>query len=106
MGYFDKFNREGIPFMEGREKGDKKEIIGRMLHFQAFGFIEGKNGPFAVMVFQEIPNKFFFGNSIVSEMLREVQKDGMENELYKQVILFEERTSKEGNAYTAFRFIS
>lgn len=106
MSYFDKFNRDGIPFMEGREKGDKQEMLDRMLHFQGFGFIEGKNGQFAVMAFQEIPNKFFFGNSIVTDMLKEVQKDEMEKELYKQTIVFNERVSKDGNKYVAFKFIS
>lgn len=106
MGYFDKFNREGIPFMENRTKASKQEILGRMLHIEDFGFIEGKNGQFAVIAFREMPDKFYFGNSIVTDMLREVQKDGMEDELKKQVIVFDEKTSKEGNVYTAFRFIS
>lgn len=105
MSYFDKFNREGIPFMEGRDKDKLDNVCGRMLHIDDFGFIEGKDGQFAVIAFQEEPTKFYFGNSIVTEMLKEVQNDGMKNELRKQVIVFDKRTSKDNRVYTSFKFV-
>ena len=105
MSYFDKFVKKGIPFMEGREKGDLKNLVGQPLHIVDFGFIDGKDGEFAVLKFKEDDAKFYFGNSITTEMLREVQKDGMEAELAKQVIVFSLRVSKERKQeYMAFDF--
>lgn len=106
MGYFDKFVKKGIPFMEGREKGDLSNLVGQPLHIVDFGFIDGNDGEFAVIQFKEDAKKFYFGNSIVTEMLQEVQKDGMEKELAKQVIKFSMRTSKTGREYMAFDFES
>ena len=106
MGYFDKFVRKGIPFMEGREKGNLRELVNRPLHIVDFGFIEGKDGKFAVMSFMEDAGRFYFGNSIVTEMLEEVDADGMRDELAQQAIQFDLRVSKErGQEYMAFDFI-
>lgn len=106
MGYFDKFVRKGIPFMEGREKGNLRDLVDKPLHIVDYGFIEGKDGRFAVIAFKEDEANFYFGNSIVTEMLEEVDADGMRDELANQVIQFSLRISKErGQEYMAFDFI-
>ena len=103
MGYFAQFKNEGVPFMEGRDKGDKAEILGKALHIEDFGFINGQDGKFAVMLFAEIPDKFYFGNSIVTEMLQTVERDNMRQGLRECAITFKERKSKEsGRTYIAF----
>ena len=106
MGYFDKFVRKGIPFMEGREKGNLRDMVDKPLHIVDYGFIEGKDGKFAVIAFKEDADRFYFGNSIVTEMLEEVYADGMREELAQQAIQFDLRVSKErGQEYMAFDFI-
>lgn len=104
MGYFDKFNNGGIPFMEGRDKGNVSDILGDTVHIVDFGFINGDNGEYAVFLTAENDDIFYFGNQVITDMLKEVQRDGMETELAKQDIVFEERTSKKGRNYIAFRF--
>ena len=106
MGYFDKFVRKGIPFMEGREKGNLRDLVDKPLHIIDFGFIDGKDGKFAVMLFDEDADKFYFGNSIVTEMLETVDADDMRDELADQAIMFVLRMSKErGQEYMAFDFV-
>ena len=106
MGYFDKFVRKGIPFLEGREKGNLRDLVNKPLHIVDYGFIEGKDGKFAVIAFKEDADRFYFGNSIVTEMLEEVDVDGMREELAQQAIQFDLRVSKErGQEYMAFDFI-
>lgn len=104
MGYFDKFNNGGIPFMEGRYKGNISDILGETLHIVDFGFINGDNGEYAVFYTREHADVFYFGNAVITDMLKEVQRDGMEAELSEQDIVFELRTSKKGRDYIAFRF--
>lgn len=103
MGYFAQFKNEGVPFMEGRYKGEKSEILGKPLHIADFGFINGNDGNFAVMLFAEIPDKFYFGNSIVTEMLEAVERDNQRQALKEVQITFNERKAKEsGRTYIAF----
>lgn len=105
MGYFDKFSNAGIPFMEGREKGNLSDMLDKPLHIVDFGFINGEDGRYAVMLFAEDDENFYFGNSIITAMLETVDDDGMRDELAEQVITFEHRTSKNGKRqYTAFKF--
>lgn len=102
MGYFSKFKNEGVPFMDGKTKGEKSEMLDKPLHMDDFGFISGNDGRFAVMHFVEMPDKFYFGNSVVTEMLEQVQADDMKGELAKVVITFTERKSKSGRTYISY----
>lgn len=104
MGYFEKFNNKGVPFMDGAEKQDISTVYGQELHITDFGFINGDNGEFGVIQLAEHPGKFFFVNKIATEMLREVQADDKKSELANEVIVFEQRTSQNGRVYTAFTF--
>ena len=106
MSYFSKFNRKGIPFMEGGEKKELKDVFGQEVHITDFGFIDGKDGKFAVIQLKETPNVFYFGNAIITEMLLEVEKDDKKAELPEAAIIFSQKTSKEtGRDYTAFEFV-
>lgn len=102
MGYFSKFRNDGVPFMDGRDKGSSDEILGQPLHMDDFGFINGNDGRFAVMSFVEFPDKFYFGNSVVTEMLETVEADGMKGELVNVTITFDRRKSKNGRDYIAY----
>lgn len=95
MGYFDKFKSKGIPFMDGKTKGDLSDIVNQPLHIDDFGFINGANGEYAVVHFAEKRDMFYFGNAILTEMLQEVRKDGKEKELADIIICFDKRTAKE-----------
>ena len=106
MGYFDKFKSNGIPFMEGKEKGNLRDMHGKPVHIADFGFISGEDGEYAVMMFAEDSEHFYFGNSIITEMLHTIDVDEMRNELSQQPIVFNERTSKNGKrTYTYYDFV-
>ena len=103
--YFTDLNpSKGIPFMDGAEKGEKDEILGEWLHIEDFGFIEGENGEFAVLQIRERPGKFYFGNSIITEMLQKVSKDNMKKHLADNAVKFSMKTSEKGRDYMTFEF--
>lgn len=102
--YFEKFNNGGIQFMEGREKGNLSDMLEKSLHIIDHGFIAGDDGDYAVMLFAEDAEHFYFGNSIITEMLKTVDADGMTAELAEQPIMFVQRESKRGRTYTGFKF--
>lgn len=109
MGYFDKFNKgEGIPFMDGRIKTNIP--IGKCLHLKDYGFINGDDGPFAVMLFEEYPKNFMFGNSIVTDDIKTIEKDMGSKEQALNLLAgasmkFTLRTSKRGREYMSVEFI-
>ena len=41
--YFNQFSSKGIPFMDDRDKGDIKTLVGDVLHIDDFGFINGRD---------------------------------------------------------------
>lgn len=103
MGYFKQFKNDGVPFMENAQKGNIKDILGEKLHISEFGFINGNDGRFAVIAFDEKPNMFYFGNSYITRMLEKVEEDGKQDELRNVEIMFESRISKTTNReYIAF----
>lgn len=106
MAYWDKFQSKGIPFMENRDKGDMHDILDKIVHIVDFGFIrkEEEEGDYAVICLKEDNEKFFFCNAVITDMLHQVEKDGMKEELASQPIKFLLRTSKKGREYFAFEF--
>lgn len=104
MGYFDKFNNKGIPFMENRDKGDMHDLIGKTVHIEDFGFIRNDEGDYGVIIVAEDKDNFYFCNAVITDMLHQVDNDGMRDELVKQNIVFSMATSKKGREYFKFEF--
>ena len=104
MGYFDKFNNKGIPFMENRDKGDMHDLIGKTVHIEDFGFIRNDDGDYGVIVVAEDKDNFYFCNAVITDMLHQVDNDGMRDELVKQNIVFSMAMSKNGREYFKFEF--
>ena len=104
MSYFDKFNNQGIPFMENRDKGDMHDLIGKTVHIEDFGFIRNDEGDYGVIIVAEDKDNFYFYNAVITDMLHQVDNDGMRDELVKQNIVFSMATSKKGREYFKFEF--
>lgn len=69
----------GIPFMEGRTKGELPE--GTICTMDDYGFAKNENGDeYAVLSFAEYPQTFFFGGSVVTEKLKVLDMDLDETE--------------------------
>lgn len=110
MGYFDKFNQgQGIPFMDGADKIDIPQ--GENLTITDYGFIHGEDGDFAVLQFAEYKNAFAFGNSIITEDIKQMEKDFSSKsdvlaELAKVTVVFTKRKNKSGKReYMAVEFV-
>ena len=71
-----------LPLMEGREKGETKELIATVCTIDDYGFLPNEAGePYAVFTVKERPNKFYFGGSVLTARL---------SDLLERVILCEE----------------
>lgn len=96
-----------LPFMEGREKGEIKELIGQVCTIKQFGFIPNDAGdPYAVFTVKEREKKFYFGGMVLTERLIQLEKEG-----YREVIEYEglpvmmtEKKGKNNRFYTNIEF--
>lgn len=106
MQYFAQFKSKGIPFMDGRTKGDLKDLYGQPVHITDFAKLENDEGEYPVFVIAEDEAKFYFGNSVIKDMLDQIEKDDMRGALAEVAIVFSSAVSKKGRTYTAFDFIT
>lgn len=69
------------PLMEGREKGNLGDITGVQVHITDYDFLEGDDGNYAVFIIEENSELFFFGSSVLTEYLVNLDENG-----YKETI--------------------
>lgn len=103
--YFNKFVNKGVPFMTGRTKGDIVSLIDEVLHIEDFGFIGRGDSAYSVIAFKEHPGFFFFGGTVLNDILKQVDEDGMRAELEEQPIRLKMVKSKSGRNYMGVDFV-
>jgi hypothetical protein len=100
-----KNNGGGIPFMEGREKGDMKGLIGKTVTIDDFGFIAGDDGDFVVFKVKEDPKRFYFGGSVLTDGLQDLSlAEAVEVRESGLPVRFTEKKSKKGRTYIATEY--
>lgn len=89
-----------LPVMEGREKGDTSELLGQISTITDYGFLPNEAGePYAVFITKERPNKFYFGGTVLTARLSDLDSEGYHDEITKDglPVLFTESKSKKSN---------
>lgn len=102
--YFNQFSSRGIPFMDDRKKGDINVLVGEVLHIDDFGFINGRDGEYAVVSFKEHPDSFYFAGLALTDICRKVDADGMREELAAQPVVLSMKKSKNNRNYMSVDF--
>ena len=103
-------NNAGVPFMEGREKGDIKNAVGSELHVDAYGYIlNEKKEEYVVLSFVEMPDLFFFGGGIVTAKFKELETIASKMEIEEILqeglpVLLTDKKSKNKRDYMAIEF--
>lgn len=103
--YFNKFVNKGIPFMDGRTKGEIASLIGEVLHVEDFGFIGRGEYSYPVIAFKEHPTEFYFGGAVLNDILTQVDADNMRAELREQPLMLKMMKSKAGRHYMGVDFV-
>lgn len=105
LDYFKKF-KKSIDFMDGRDRADLADLCtGEKYHIEEFAFLSGENGEYAVFTVKENENFFYFGNSVVSDVLKQLETDNMSEELRSVGVVFEKVVSKKKREYITIRFV-
>lgn len=96
-----------LPFMEGKDKGDTKELIGTVNTINEYGFLPNENGEaYAVFTVKERPSKFYFGGTVLTDRLEQLEAEGYHEAINAEglPILMTEKKSKNNRGYTNVEF--
>ena len=100
----------GIPFMEGREPGELKDVVGRIVTIIDYGFLaqtKQSKEPVAVIALKEHPEYFYFGGQVITDQLRQLDEECYGEDIRTEglPVVFELRKSnKTGNSYMAANY--
>lgn len=93
-----------LPLMDGREKGDAKELLGQVSTINEYGFLPNEAGePYAVFTVKERANKFYFGGSVLTARLSDLEAEGYHDLIVAEglpVLLTEAKAKKSNRTYT------
>lgn len=96
-----------LPFMDGREKGDNKDLIGTVSTINAYGFLPNENGEaYCVFTVKERSKTFYFGGEVLTDRLTQLDVEGYREAIETEglPILMTEKKSKNNRTYTNVEF--
>lgn len=89
--------------MTGREKGETEEILGTVYTITDYGFLTNPKGePYAVFTVKERPKQFFFGGTVLTNRLMQLDAEGYRDTIVKEglPVLMNEKKSRNNLSYT------
>ena len=96
-----------LPIMEGRDKGDTKEVLAQVSTITDYGFLSNEAGePYAVFTVKERPGKFYFGGTVLTERLLKLDADGYHEAVVEEglPVLLTEKKSKGNRTFVNVEF--
>lgn len=96
-----------LPFMDGREKGDAKELVGQVVTITDYGFLKGDdNREYVVFITAQHPKKFYFGGTVLTDQLTQLEAEGYHEEIVTEGLptLMTEKKSKNNRGYINVEF--
>ena len=96
-----------LPFMEGREKGDAKELVGQVSTIADYGFLKGDDGrEYVVFIVRERSKAFYFGGTVLTDQMQQLEAEGYHEEIVEEglPVLLTEKKSKNNRSYVNVEF--
>lgn len=102
-----------LPFMDGREKGDARELVGQVTTIVDYGFLKGDateegnaNRDYACFIVKEHSDKFYFGGTVLTDQLQQLEAEGYHDEIVAEGLpmLMTEKKSKNKRTYINVEF--
>lgn len=95
-----------LELMEGRTKGDNKELEGKVVTITDYGFLNGSDGEYAAYIVKEIEDSFYFAGTVLTESLKQLDVEGYRDAIKEEglrIRLVEKRSNK-GRKYFSVEF--
>lgn len=105
MGYFAKY-KNTAEFMQGRKKGNLKDVVGSKLFIEDYQILNGEQGEYVALIFKDIDGLFYFGNKILLDIVKGTEKDNMTDLIFSTPVVVELKTNRNGShEYWNWNFI-
>jgi len=92
-----------LPFMEGRDKGDTKDLIGQDSTIVDYGFLPNEAGEvYACFIVKERPSKFYFGGTVMTDRLTQLEAEGYHETIVSEglPVRMTEKKSRNNRTFT------
>ena len=96
-----------LPFMDGRDKGDAKELIGTVNTIVDYGFLKGDdNREYVVFICKERTKSFYFGGTVLTDQMQQLEAEGYHDSIVEEGLpmLMTEKKSKNNRSYVNVKF--
>lgn len=96
-----------LPFMEGRDKGETKELLGTVNTIIDFGFLPNDHGEvYVAFIVKERDKKFYFGGQVLTDQMTQLEAEGYREAIMAEGLpmLMTEKKSKNNRSYTNVEF--
>ena len=97
-----------LPFMEGRDKGETKDLIGVVSTIADYGFLNNEAGePYACFIVKERANEFYFGGTVLTDRLLKLETEGYHDAIVDEglpILMTEKKGNKSNRTYTNVEF--
>ena len=96
-----------LPFMEGRDKGETKELLSTVTTITDYGFLPNEQGElYAAFIVKERTGKFYFGGTVLTDRLAQLEAEGYHEAIVDEGLpmLMTEKRSKNGRNFTNVEF--
>lgn len=96
-----------LPFMEGKDKGETKDLIGQVTTITDYGFLPNDQGEaYAAFIVKERPGKFYFGGTVLTDRLEQLEAEGYHEAIVEEGLpmVMTEKKAKNGRSYTNVEF--
>ena len=99
---FKKFQKNSTIDLEGKTQLKKDEVLDIELTINDFSFAKTSNGETSVILFKEKPDKFLFGGTVITNLLKDINDDPEAVKALKEEglrVRFFNSTSRSGKDY-------
>lgn len=96
-----------LPFMDGRDKGDAKELVGQVSTIIDYGFLKGDdNREYVVFITKERKKTFYFGGTVLTDQMQQLEAEGYHDDIVTEGLpmLMTEKKSKNNRSYINVEF--
>ena len=96
-----------LPFMDGREKGESKELVGQVSTISDYGFLKGDDGrEYVVFIVRERAKTFYFGGTVLTDQMQQLEAEGYHDAIIEEGLpmLMTEKKSKNNRSYVNVEF--
>lgn len=94
-----------LEILDGKTKGDKRDILGKPVTISNYGFIKSKDGDYAFFTIKENEN-FYNASSLLTDYLKQIDENGGHEDVVNEglPILLTEKISSSNRKYIDVEF--